>query len=192
MFDLWVWKIPQRRAWKLTPVFLPGESHEQWSLEGYSAYGCKESDTTEATQHPHMHYSDWVRSPLLQEVRHEKHSWFSLLSNRLQVGDELLYECEQMALSGGNGIQRTQYSVILKLNFHQIKDSHKDHLTLSQNQDWPVTGLRIVSLGGIAYWGCLQLFCSADEWTRHELPSSSLLPSAGQGLATMKKSSAKA
>ena len=32
-----------------TPVFLPGESHGQRSLEGYSPQGCKESDMTEAT-----------------------------------------------------------------------------------------------------------------------------------------------
>ena len=25
-FDPWVWKIPWRRAWQSTPVFLPGES----------------------------------------------------------------------------------------------------------------------------------------------------------------------
>ena len=51
--EMQVWsqglEILQRRAWKLTPVFLPGESHEQWSLEGYSPQSCKESDTTEAT-----------------------------------------------------------------------------------------------------------------------------------------------
>ena len=34
-FDLWVGKIPSRRAWKPTVVFLPGESHAQGSLEGY-------------------------------------------------------------------------------------------------------------------------------------------------------------
>ena len=27
LFDPWVGKIPWRRAWKSTPVFLPGESH---------------------------------------------------------------------------------------------------------------------------------------------------------------------
>ena len=32
-----------------TPVFLPGESHGQRSLAGYSPYGCKELDMTEAT-----------------------------------------------------------------------------------------------------------------------------------------------
>ena len=42
-------KIPWSRAWRLTPVFLPGESHGQRSLVGYSPWGHKESDTTEAT-----------------------------------------------------------------------------------------------------------------------------------------------
>ena len=32
----WVRKISWRREWQTTPVFLPGESHEQRSLEGYS------------------------------------------------------------------------------------------------------------------------------------------------------------
>ena len=40
-------KIPWRRARQPTPVFLPGESHGQRSLKGYSPWGCKEPDTTE-------------------------------------------------------------------------------------------------------------------------------------------------
>ena len=44
----WVEKMPWRRAWQQpTPVFLPGESHGQRSLVGYTPWGCKESDTTE-------------------------------------------------------------------------------------------------------------------------------------------------
>ena len=38
-FDPWVGKIPWRRAWQPTPVFLPGESHRQRSLPGYSPWG---------------------------------------------------------------------------------------------------------------------------------------------------------
>ena len=45
-FNPWVRKIPWRREWQLTPVFLPGEFHGQRSLEGYSPWGCKELDTT--------------------------------------------------------------------------------------------------------------------------------------------------
>ena len=48
-FNPWVRKIPWRRAWQLTPVFLLRESHGQRSLAGYSTWGRKESDTTEAT-----------------------------------------------------------------------------------------------------------------------------------------------
>ena len=40
---------PPWRTWQPTPVFLPGESHGQRSLVGYSAEGCKESDMTEET-----------------------------------------------------------------------------------------------------------------------------------------------
>jgi len=32
--------------WLPTPVFLPGESHGQRTLVGYSPWGCKESDVT--------------------------------------------------------------------------------------------------------------------------------------------------
>ena len=44
-----VGKIPWRRAQQPTPRFLPGKSHGQRSLAGYSSLGCKESDPTEVT-----------------------------------------------------------------------------------------------------------------------------------------------
>ena len=40
-----------RRKWQPTPVFLPGESHGQRSLGGYSLWGHKESDMTELVTH---------------------------------------------------------------------------------------------------------------------------------------------
>jgi len=43
-FDPWVKKILWRRTWLPTPVFLPGESHGQRSLVGYSPWGHIESD----------------------------------------------------------------------------------------------------------------------------------------------------
>ena len=48
-FSPWVGKIRWRRKWQPTPVYLPGESHGRRSLLGYSPWGHKESDTTEAT-----------------------------------------------------------------------------------------------------------------------------------------------
>ena len=40
-FDPWVGKIPCRRNWQPTPVFLPGKSHGQRSLVGYNPRDCK-------------------------------------------------------------------------------------------------------------------------------------------------------
>ena len=42
----WVGKIPWRRRWHPTPIFLPGKFHGGRSLPGYSPWGHKELDTT--------------------------------------------------------------------------------------------------------------------------------------------------
>ena len=63
-FNPRVGKIPWRRAWQPTPVFLPRESHGQRSLVGYSPLSCKELDTTEGLRiytssvciHTSIHY----------------------------------------------------------------------------------------------------------------------------------------
>ena len=53
-FNPRVGKILWRMEWQLTPVFLPGKSHRQRSLMGYSLWGRKDSDTTEhACTHIH-------------------------------------------------------------------------------------------------------------------------------------------
>ena len=45
-FDSWVRNITWRRKWQTAPVFLPGESHGQRSLAGYSPWGRKKSKMT--------------------------------------------------------------------------------------------------------------------------------------------------
>ena len=44
-FNSQIRKIPRRKGWQFTPVFLPGESRGQRCLAGYSPWGHKESDT---------------------------------------------------------------------------------------------------------------------------------------------------
>ena len=67
--DPWLRKIPWRRKRQPTLVFLPGESHGQRSLEGYSPWGHKELDSTETTacmqrkaQLTELHSSYWAES----------------------------------------------------------------------------------------------------------------------------------
>ena len=57
-FDPWVGKVPWRRKRQPTPVFLPGKSHGQRSLAGYSSRGRKQSDTTER-----LHFTSVVKNP---------------------------------------------------------------------------------------------------------------------------------
>ena len=49
------WISGLRREWLPTPVFLPGKSHGQRNLVGYSPWGCKESHTTEQLTHTHTY-----------------------------------------------------------------------------------------------------------------------------------------
>ena len=84
-FNSWVGKIPWERAWQPTLVFLPGESHGQGSLAGYSSQGRKESDITERL---HTHSTSIVlgfsgggsyKEPDRQCSRHKRHRfdpWF--------------------------------------------------------------------------------------------------------------------
>ena len=59
MSDPWVRKIPWRKAWQPSVVLLPGDSHGQRSLVGYSPWGRTELGMTEATkqQQEHSWYS---------------------------------------------------------------------------------------------------------------------------------------
>ena len=51
--ETWDGKMPWRKEWLPTLVSLPGESPGWRSLEGYSPWGLKESDTTEQLTHIH-------------------------------------------------------------------------------------------------------------------------------------------
>ena len=57
-------RFPWRRKWQPTPVFLPGESHGQRSLAGYSPQGRKESDMTKR-----LHTSHSLYKPLFREIQ---------------------------------------------------------------------------------------------------------------------------
>ena len=86
-FDPWVGKIPWRRAWQPTPVFLPRESHGQRSLVGYSPQGRKESDLT----HTHcLHSGD---SQLTFQ-----HPWRKVLISPHPLQPSFLVECLTMAI----------------------------------------------------------------------------------------------
>ena len=73
-FHPWVGKIPWRRAWQPTPVFLPRESHGQRSLGGYSPWGHKESDATwqlnKTLRYQKLNYQTEIQSTKTLESSH--------------------------------------------------------------------------------------------------------------------------
>ena len=77
-------KIPQRRLWQPTPVFLPRESHGQRSLTGYSPQSYRETDMTEATQPMHTFLWEDMSLGRQGEFR-ESHSLHLLLGKCLQL-----------------------------------------------------------------------------------------------------------
>ena len=90
-FDPWVGKIPWRRKWQSTPVLLPGKSHGQRSLVGYSPWGCKESDTTEWL-HFHFHFQSTI------------HQWESLEQSSSGPRNKQLNWCNYHSIYGQNKI----------------------------------------------------------------------------------------
>ena len=74
-FNPWVGKIPWRRVWQPTPVFSPGESHGQKSLEGYSPWGHKESERHTQTKHMNLctQSSQYSRETITSILQMKKH-----------------------------------------------------------------------------------------------------------------------
>ena len=61
-FYPWVGKIPWRRKWQPTPVFLPRKSHRRGAWRATVHGGLKESDPTgHAHAHTHTHTSSWKK-----------------------------------------------------------------------------------------------------------------------------------
>ena len=76
-------RFPWRKKWQLTSVLLPGESHGQRGLVGYSPWGCKESDMTEWLTLS-LFMWDWTKVTLTFTLaragcipeQFRSHSWF--------------------------------------------------------------------------------------------------------------------
>ena len=121
-FDPWVGKIPWRREWLPTTVFLFGEFHEQRSLVGYSPWGRKELDKTERL---HFHFQDDFR--LIKVWENCQISDFSLNVTLLAIksleAGKLCKHNDNVLLSRMN-----QYSKLNILPVHILQKIHTENL----------------------------------------------------------------
>ena len=77
-----VGKMLGKRKWQPTPVVLPGQSHGQRSMVGYSLWGRKESDTTERL---HFHFLQLTKTLFHFEISKTlRNSMFHHLSVLMQ------------------------------------------------------------------------------------------------------------
>ena len=64
------WEDPLKKEQQPTPVFLPGKSHGQRNLAGYSSWDCKESDTNKQLHFSSLHtMSSWLGSAMERKPR---------------------------------------------------------------------------------------------------------------------------
>ena len=99
-FDPWVGKFPWRRKWQPAPIFLPGKSHGQRSLAGYSLWGHKRVRHDLATKQQQkdpavlsFHFSFFPvnkKYKFLLEPYIFVHSFSKYLLNTYNVSDTLL------------------------------------------------------------------------------------------------------
>ena len=116
-FNSWVGKIPWRREWQPTPVFLPGESHGQRSLAGYSPQGRKESDTTEWLHFTSLHFI--AISIFISNV--PIFVYLSLQENWKHMPIQNLYVNVQSRIIPINqNVNANQMSIIWRLDTHNV------------------------------------------------------------------------
>ena len=112
----WVGKIPWRREWPPTPLFLPGEFHGQRSLAGYNPQDRKELDTTERLRHTHTH-------KLLHIQKSAKSVWCTALVFQETPGVSAS-SLSQVAVGALNFKQKTEEKEPQLLQFYtQIRQS---------------------------------------------------------------------
>ena len=92
--------FPWRRKWQPTPVFLPGKSHGQRSLAGYSPWGRKESDTTERLHSLYYRNLLVLSSKFRQVCKHH-----------------CTFDAYPLTLHFGNNVMKLKATFVQKLKF---------------------------------------------------------------------------
>ena len=135
-FNPWVGKIPWRRKWQPTPVFLPGEFHGQRSLVGYSPWGHKGSDMT-ATNTCHMLVDSickWFISGLYIVLPGVSQSETSSPEETHgppgTVPSQSTWKPEQL---GSGKYTRHMAHLDVKINYHIIKHNEKKYIQLNHS-----------------------------------------------------------
>jgi len=103
-----------RRQWQPTPVLLPGKSHGQRSVVGYSPWGHKESDTTEQLHYNSHIAGGFLTSGATREAHRVEYEFIYYVSQRLKC--VLCMYMHMCFLLGGEAI-RDSISTLLQTHY---------------------------------------------------------------------------
>ena len=134
-FAPWVRRIPWSRAWQPTPVFLPGNSHGQRSLEGYSPGG-----------HKRVEYDLVIKQPTLSSHK-EKGQVCSCLPFPLVFLPGMTTSSACLGLEG-NGETSRGGKIFPSSGSGRMEGGHPFPRSLRQAQDWE--GRAVVTLPGLS------------------------------------------
>ena len=113
IFNSWVWKIPWRKKRQSIPIFLPGNSHGQRSMEGYSPWGCKRVGhnlTTKKQTKLCMSLEDLFLST-------EKKNYLQEFQNKLNTNNTKKVKRNCWDLAGSSKHKRTQSSLSVQFSW---------------------------------------------------------------------------
>ena len=155
-FDPRVGKIPWRREWLPTLVFLPGEFHGQRNLEGYSPQGHKELDTTEQ---------------LTLSLSFSCHSAYGILVPQPGIEPEPQQWKHWVLTAGPQGNSLQQYFLYWKFSINELFKFLRWE-QLRSSQDWgpsnahkgPSTANRKAGGDGLTGVSCLWVLVSGVGW----------------------------
>ena len=144
MQETWVWslvgKIPWRRKWQSTSVFLPGKLQGQRSLVGCSPWSCKESDMTEHACT--LEQGRWSINVVSFKKKKEKlcfRKWFHFhLSNHVSPS-----QSQAQVETGNDTCLSSQSGAWKQAELCECRNSHTAKLCL----------IRAVRLVNPKYWG---------------------------------------
>ena len=137
-FNSWVGKIPWSWKWQPTPAFLPGKTHGQRSLTGFSSWSCKESDVTEQLTLEKRQRNRFCKQTFWHMIKYSNVLW-SFPNNKFQMcGRELLVVINSVRKIWGWGwgyLLSEENSIIQmwpcyywhrlkKLGHYRLKDPH--------------------------------------------------------------------
>ena len=106
-FDPWVRKIPWRRKWQPTPIFLPGESRRQRSLPGYSPRGFKgvgQDLATKQQQVSPQRYLNVLVTQWLASYRASGLRWTKVEIAKSESHIVFLLQCSWVALASHDSV----------------------------------------------------------------------------------------